>query len=63
MSRTIFMTDTGPIGLVRPYTERVEVTENELAWVGFLREISDGSNPPPSLAVVQALRLATRKRS
>ena len=35
---TIVMTDTGPIGLVQPNPERAEVTENELAWIGFLPE-------------------------
>jgi len=63
MSRTIIMTDTGPIGLVRPDPERAEVTENELAWIGFLREISDRSDPPPKLAAAQPLRLALRNRS
>lgn len=57
MSRTIIMTDTGLIGLVLPKPERFDLTENELSWIRFLREISDGSDPPPSLALVQAIRL------
>lgn len=63
MSGTVIMTDTGPIGPVRPNPERAEVTENELAWIGFLREISCRSDPAPCLAVVQAIRTALRKRS
>lgn len=61
MTRTIIMTDTGPIGLVRPNPMRVDVTENELAWIGFLREFTDRSDPAPRLTVVQALRFALRK--
>lgn len=55
---TIVMTDTGPIGLVLPKPERSDLTENELSWIRFLRALSDGSDPAPSLALVQAIRAA-----
>ena len=32
------------------------VTENERAWVGFLRLITQDTDPAPTLARVQALR-------
>ena len=35
-----------------------EITENERAWVGFLRLLSKGGDPTPTLSGVQALRLA-----
>jgi len=31
------------------------VTENERAWIGFLRLITQDSDPAPTLALVQAL--------
>lgn len=31
-------------------------TANERAWIGFLRLLSDGCDPAPSLQAVQALR-------
>lgn len=33
-----------------------ELTDNERAWVGFLRDASKGTNPAPTLAAVQAMR-------
>lgn len=33
-----------------------ELTENERAWVGFLRDASRGTNPAPTLVAVRALR-------
>lgn len=33
-----------------------DLTENERAWVGFLRLITQDTNPAPTLARVQALR-------
>ena len=40
-----------------PVVQQGNLTENELAWVVFLRLLSEGSDPVPSLAAVQALRL------
>ena len=34
------------------------VTENELAWTGFLRLITDGTDPAPTLVRIQAFRQA-----
>ena len=31
-------------------------TENELAWIGFMRLITRGSDPKPTLALVQQVR-------
>jgi len=53
---TIVMTDTGPIGLVLPHPDQSDLSENERAWIGFIRAISDHSDPPPRLAAVQSLR-------
>lgn len=53
---TITMTDAGLIGLVRSPTDQSDLSENELAWIGFLRAVSHHSDPPPSLAAVQSLR-------
>ena len=55
---TTYMTDTGPIAVIRPRATRADITENELAWIGFLREISGWSDPSPSLRAVQQLRHA-----
>jgi hypothetical protein len=33
-----------------------DITENERAWVGFLRLITQDTDPAPTLAGVQALR-------
>lgn len=33
-----------------------DLTENEIAWLRFLRDISDDSDPQPTLARVQLLR-------
>jgi len=33
-------------------------TENERAWIGFLRQVSGDSDPGPTLQLVQALRQA-----
>lgn len=61
MTRTTYMTDTGPIAVIRPRATRADITENELAWIGFLREISGWSDPAPGLRAVQQLRLALRQ--
>ena len=37
-------------------SELEDLTENERAWVGFLRLITQDSDPAPTLALVQALR-------
>lgn len=34
------------------------LTENEKAWIDFLRLITSGGDPPPTLAAIQALRVA-----
>lgn len=33
-------------------------TENERAWIGFLRQVSGNSDPGPTLHLVQTLRQA-----
>ena len=38
--------------------EAEELTENEPAWVGFIRAASMQTDPAPSLVCVQALRRA-----
>jgi hypothetical protein len=60
MNGMIIMTDTGLIGLVLPLPDQSDLSENERAWIGFLRVLSGGSDPPPSLALVQAIREALR---
>jgi len=35
-----------------------DLTENERAWIGFLRLIVEDTDPPPTLSRVQALRRA-----
>ena len=39
-----------------PTVSRHEITENELAWVEFLRTLSHNEDPRPSLDAIQALR-------
>lgn len=39
----------------------VELTENEKAWVAFLRLVSDGSDPGVRLRDVQLLRRLLRR--
>lgn len=39
-----------------PKVARHDVTQNELAWIEFLRMLSPVEDPVPSLAAVQALR-------
>jgi hypothetical protein len=34
------------------------LSENERAWIGFIRLLSDNADPSPTLATVQALRQA-----
>jgi len=36
--------------------DEIELTEHERAWVEFLRLISNGSDPKPTLRRVQLLR-------
>lgn len=38
------------------HPEHEDLTENERAWVGFLRLITQDTDPAPTLARVQALR-------
>lgn len=40
-----------------------DLTENELAWIDFLRLASGGSDPAPNLERVQALQQALRGAS
>jgi len=47
------MTHT-PVSIFHPGLE--DLTENERAWVGFLRLITQDTDPAPTLARVQALR-------
>ncbi len=37
-------------------------TENELKWIEFIRIASNGTDPSPDLASVQALQLIYRQR-
>jgi hypothetical protein len=39
-----------------------DLTENELAWVDFVRLISNGTDPGPTLKRVQLLRRVLRRR-
>ena len=43
-----------PASIFHPWLE--DLTENERAWVGFLRLITQDKDPAPTLARVQALR-------
>lgn len=38
-----------------------KLTQNELAWIGFIRDISAGTDPGPTLRSVQALRFAMQQ--
>lgn len=40
-----------------------DLTENERAWIGFVRLISNDSDPAPTLARVQGVRLALLEKS
>ncbi|WP_394198567.1 hypothetical protein [Litoreibacter albidus] len=45
------------------FTPELEgLSENERAWIGFLRLISNHTDPAPTLERVQALRYAFYKR-
>lgn len=46
-----------------PKVSRTEITENELAWISFLRMLSVQEDPPPSLAAIQALRAVFEGRT
>lgn len=50
MSDTVFVAPTGPLG---PWDQ---LSENEKAWIEFLRVITCGSDPAPTPARVRALR-------
>ncbi len=52
----IVLTDTGAIRLPAPSPETPDLTADECAWISLLRDLGGGSTPPPSLAVVQAVR-------
>lgn len=39
----------------------LELSENEIAWLHFLRLIGRGQVPPPTLEAIQALRKATSR--
>lgn len=38
----------------------MDVTHNERAWIEFIQMISDGTDPAPTLARIQGLRLILR---
>jgi hypothetical protein len=40
-----------------------DLTDNERAWVGFIRLISNDTDPAPTLARVQGVRLALLGKS
>ncbi len=40
------------------FPRRTPITANELAWIDMLRSIVGDADPPPTLAGVQALRVA-----
>jgi len=40
-----------------------DLTENERAWIGFIRLISNDTDPAPNLARVQGVRLALLGKS
>jgi len=50
------MTSGRPRSIFHP--EINDLTENERAWVGFLRLLSADSDPAPTLKRVQAFRFA-----
>lgn len=37
-------------------------TENERGWITFLRLVSSDTDPPPTLAAIQAVRVCLGKR-
>jgi hypothetical protein len=45
----------------RPGFGPEELTDNEVAWMEFLRMISNGRDPRPTLRRVQLLRRVCRK--
>ncbi len=40
-----------------------DLSENERAWIGFIRLLSNDTDPAPTLATVQAVRLALLGKS
>lgn len=40
-----------------------DLTENERAWIGFLRLISNDTDPAPTLARVQGVRTALTEKA
>jgi hypothetical protein len=40
-----------------------DLTENERAWIGFIRLLSNDTDPAPTLARVQGVRLALLGKS
>jgi hypothetical protein len=52
----------GVAPIAPPRTNFSDITANELAWVDFLRLISNGSDPGPTLRRVQLLRRVLRRR-
>ena len=48
--------------ILAPTVARHDITENEMAWIGFLRTLSHGDDPAPSLTAVQALRAVLEGR-
>jgi hypothetical protein len=56
------MTFYGVAPIAPPRADGGDLTANELAWVDFLRLISDGSDPGLTLRRVQLLRRVLRRR-
>jgi len=50
-----------PASIFNP--EIQDLTENERAWVGFLRLLTNDTDPSPSLARIQAFRYALAQAS
>lgn len=54
----IVETDSGPIRLAARAPQTRELTADEGAWISFLRDLGEGSTPPPTLAMIQNVRRA-----
>lgn len=61
MSR-VELTFNGVAPIAPPRIDGSDLTENERAWVDFLRLISDGTDPGPTLKRVQLLRRVLLRR-
>lgn len=50
------MSGSKSVGGFKTPTDR-PITENEIAWIVFLRLLTDDTDPKPTLRLIQALRL------